>query len=836
MFQNNNKAICRKIVKNSLAANRSRNVFIILAVMLTTFMVGAVFSVGMGLLASIEAQQTRLVGSVAHAALGNPTAEQYMQAQKLDYVKKVGYGVRVGSLWDMPLTESLDANLIYMDDVQWKDIQSPAFTDVVGTPPTAADEIMAPRYVLDKMGIAEPTIGMEIPLRFTTDGGVTVYEKTFRLSGYFTSYMQVSTGSWQFILVAREAVYAYEKPEDPQSALNFIFKDKNNIIDSIERLKADLQIPENQPILPSTVYYRDAKAQAASFAIMLILVALFVLTGYLLIYNVLYISVSRDIRFFGLLKTIGTTPRQIKRIVIMQVLRLCAIGIPVGLALAVLASFAVVPAVVQGSDVTTGVVISFSPLIFIGATLFALATALIGAISPAKKAARISPIDAVRISVKTNRAKAANAASAQGKPLKMAVRNVRREKKRVAVVLMSLFLGMTTFLSVTTLIGGMDIERYIDSYYNSDFMLENRAYTRRGDLTTQVFTDELMQAVAALPGVEHIELITSAFGEMTYMPEMFEAYLQDFFEKQQDYGGTWTMEQMIDNFIGVIGGLDRTAVEKLNEEREVPIDVDAFMRGEMVLVATDTPALFANVHEIEMMMVDINGTTMEGNAETFTMKVGGFVPLRYKYIGDYVAPTIFVSNAYWEVLDEVPLIRSVYLDVSDECEAQADGILSALLEDNADIEMVSKTDARKGLEDAKIILTVLGGGLALILAFIGVMNFINVMSVNVVSRRREFAILQSIGMTGRTLRKMLRYEGILYALTTFVLVATIGNGIAYGLFKLFQRQADYIVFQYPLIPMTAIALVILAVCVAVPEMAYRTLSRATIVERLREVD
>ena len=835
MFHNNNRAVIRKLAKNSLAANRSRNVFILLAVALTTFMIGAVFSVGMGLIASIEKEQTRHVGSVAHAALGNPTPEQLYKAGTLDYVEKVGFGMRIGFLRETPMTEQIDVNLIYMDEAQWKDIQSPAFTDIVGGPPQNADEIMASRYVLDKLGITEPAIGMEVPLHFTTDGGANIHEKPFRLSGFFTSHMQVTTGTWQYILVASEMVYQYEKPLDPQSALNFIFKDGSRTNEFVDRLKEDLQLTDNQAILPSPVYSLSLEARLSSFAAMLVLVALFILTGYLLIYNVLYISVSRDIRFFGLLKTVGTTPKQIRRVIIAQVLRLCVVGIPIGLVLAVLVSFAAVPAVVLGSGLETGAVISFSPVIFIGASFFALVTALVGAISPANKASGISPIEAVRFTEKSRRTKTARAASVQGKPLKMAVRNILRERKRAVVVLASLFLGLTTFLSVISIISSMDVESYISLYYPTDFMLENMAYSRKGDFRTQVLDEKILQMVRTLPGADIKEMTTSTFGEMTYTSAL-DAYLDDFMQRQAQYGGTMPKEELAGNFIGIISGLDAAAVEKLNENRETPIDLDAFVRGEIVLVATDTPALFDGVTMLETEMVDVEGTKTANTGKTISARIGGFVPVSYKYIGEYIAPTIFISNTIWETLGQEPLIRSVYFDVSDEYEAQANEAMQMLTHSNADIDVVSKIEGRKNFEDGKIILTVLGGGLALILALIGVMNFINVMFVNVMARRREFAIMQSVGMTGKMLRKMLRYEGVLYAVATLVLVATVGNGIAYGLFRLFQTRAAYGVFQYPAVPLTVLSLAVFTVCLVVPELAYRVLSRATIVERLREAE
>ena len=70
-----------------------------------------------------------------------------------------------------------------------------------------------------------------------------------------------------------------------------------------------------------------------------------ILSGYLLIYNILYIAITKDIQFYGMLKTIGASPKQIKKIVKGQGLRLSLIGIPIGIILAVIVSFLIVPSV-----------------------------------------------------------------------------------------------------------------------------------------------------------------------------------------------------------------------------------------------------------------------------------------------------------------------------------------------------------------------------------------------------------------------------------------------------------------------------------------------------------
>lgn len=108
-----------------------------------------------------------------------------------------------------------------------------------------------------------------------------------------------------------------------------------------------------------------------------------IFTGYLIIYNIFQISVAGDIRFYGLLKTIGTTPRQLKRIIRQQALLLCLIGIPAGLLLGYGIGAVLVPVVLRSTQLDAGITtISTSPVIFVGSVLFALLTVLCPAPSP----------------------------------------------------------------------------------------------------------------------------------------------------------------------------------------------------------------------------------------------------------------------------------------------------------------------------------------------------------------------------------------------------------------------------------------------------------------------
>lgn len=107
------------------------------------------------------------------------------------------------------------------------------------------------------------------------------------------------------------------------------------------------------------------------------------------------------------------------------------------------------------------------------------------------------------------------------------------------------------------------------------------------------------------------------------------------------------------------------------------------------------------------------------------------------------------------------------------------------------------------------------------------------MLTSVFVRRGELAVMESVGMTKRQIKTMLNYEGFYYGLITILLILTVGNGMIYVIADLSQRIADYAVFHYPVAALLLLCVVIMAICMLVPSIVYRTLSKESVTERLR---
>lgn len=828
-MRNNNKAVIRQITKRSLKADKKRNLFIVIAIALTTLLIGSVFSIGMSLMESVRINQIRFMGTVAHAAVGHPTASQLERLNNLDYVKVVGTNNSVGSVKNTPQMGRINLTLHYFDKTEWEELRFPAYMDIEGSYPQKENEIMVSRWLLEKLGINNPSIGMEIPLTYYTDSENrdALITQNFHLSGWFTGYGLIkSLNTSDVILVSQELSQKHGKTVEKDGSATVMFDNPSRVSEYCDTLVSDLGLSENQPVEPVQTYDTGDGSTTTTLFALCAVIMFFIFTGYLLIYNVLYISISRDVRFYGLLKTLGTTPKQIKRIVIGQIMRLCMIGIPIGVVSALLLSLVFVPVFISKlGAISTDAVVSFSPLIYLGAVLFALLTATLGAMKPAKKAAGISPIEAQKYTgteVKRNKIHL----SANGKPYKIAFRNIFRDKKRAGIVLLSLFLGVTTFSTVSTLVLSMNVDSYVESMFESDFELKSGVWPE------QKFDNAFMEKLDSLPGFEGLSLTTWEQMELDYSPDLFGDYIADYREKKNI--DNLTEEDIYENFRGFIVGVDANALMKLNKTLDKPIDVDAFERGESALIATDHPSLFSNVHELSVSPRRSFKETFVG--EKINLPLGGFVPWSFNVIGSGLAPTILVSNALMNKLYEEPIILKINFNVSNEYEQQALDTLKQVMSGDDEISRISKIETMNQLNNAKMVLYVLGGGIALIIAFIGILNFVNIMSVSIMVRKHELATLESIGMSRKQVRRMLVSEGLGYAVLTLFFVFTAGSAITFGIFKLFQQQTTYAIFTYPFIPVLMVSLAVLAICIITPESAYRSIYKSTIVERLREAE
>jgi len=800
-MRNNNGAIVRKITHRTLSANKKRNFFIVSAIALTAFMLTSVFSIGVSLYESVSLFPYRLEGTRTHVGIDNPDESQLATLQGLSYIRHISHIERLGTAYISGFEGGI--TMVYACRTGWDNFQTPTYAGVRGRFAEAENEIMMSRAKLSVMGISRPYIGMEIPLSFSMYGSYEVLEKSFVLSAMYTEFVSAQPGlAFTPIFVSQNFAQRYGIGEN--TGVNIIFTSNVRAHDYATRLLEELPLRPGQeyglhPALTGTSGINNT----AMYITIGIIVAFLMLTGFLLIYNVMYVSVSNDVRFYGMLKTLGTTPRQLRRIVNGQVLWLGLIGLPVGLVFAAVASLVVVPAFIAGG-IPTGAVVSFSPVIYVCGVAFTLLTAYLGAYKSARKAATVSPIESVKYigeqNVKSRRS------GWGGKPWRMAWRNVFRERKRARVVMLSLFLGLTVFGALMAFVSSMDIDNEIDTWYDHDFAVSG---------AFGFIDQDFLNQVTAIPGVAYVHKITQT-----------------------------TAIYPLQMTAGAIFGIDTDWLLAIDPTLVYTLDIAAFERGEIALTQNDFLHFYDDALYLPVgytLVVEISEArqpsdiTIVGSIHRIRPVTGfgwgmGFSLRRM--------PDLVMSNVYLHKQHRLNDILHIGINVVSGTDAQVNTALEAMMVRGTSA-MNSRYEARRAIENERMVMTVLGSGISFILALIGTLNFVNTLSVGLIVRKREFATLESVGMTSVQLRKLLRLEGVIYWVIILALSLSLGTGIAYGLLHLLINNPGITVFTqfvYPIVPLTVAYIFVIVICSITPEIAYKNMNKGTLVERLREAE
>ena len=172
-----------------------------------------------------------------------------------------------------------------------------------------------------------------------------------------------------------------------------------------------------------------------------------------------------------------------------------------------------------------------------------------------------------------------------------------------------------------------------------------------------------------------------------------------------------------------------------------------------------------------------------------------------------------------------------------EAEEAAEHFLAELTEgETSPLMYESKALVRRDFQGFRQMFLLLGGALCAIVGVVGVLNFFNAILTGIITRKREMAVLQSIGMTGKQLKTMLVCEGLLYALSSVLLSLVLAVVLGPLAFSALQSMFWFFTYRFTLAPILAVAPVFALLGALVPLAVYRSISKHTVVERLRESD
>ncbi|MBQ8562953.1 MAG: ABC transporter permease [Firmicutes bacterium] len=879
-----NRNCIRKLSFQSLWASRKRNLIAVAAIVLTTLLFTSLFTVVMSINSSYQTYTFRQIGGYCHGTFKDVSEEQAKAISAHSKVEAVGARKVVGFAADGVFARK-PAEVSYMDEncTKWS-YALPA----AGRMPEKGKEVAMDTAALKLLGI-KPELGAEVSLTYTVgDKNQTAFERTdtFTLVGYW-EYDDISPV--HFINISEDYAQAMEAEgmaagmEAFRTDLNVMMASSLDIRGQMEQVDRDLgyswEEGQGENVVRIGVnwgYTSEQMTDSMDLETILAMAAFLVLvifTGYLIIYNIFQISVTGDIRFYGLLKTIGTTPRQLRRMIRQQALLLCVAGIPVGLLLGYGVGAVLTPVVMERTSLgTVTSTISTSPWIFLLSALLALITVLLSCSRPGRIAARVSPVEATKYTeVMVTKKKCRSTRGA--KVHQMAFANLGRNKVKTVLVVVSLALSVVLLNVLYTFTGGFDMEKYLAKSTCADFIVSSPNYFRFESGMEEYISQDIMGQIQAhtaqttagcgytLSGSQPLAWMSEEAWKTAASP-LYSVDMIDTVLAQHERKGNLVAESTL------LQGLDEALFEKVTVvegdlgplmsegDNGIALEVDVDDYGN----AYETENYPAIGDTLTVIYIDeayfIDSRTGEKCDETtpeeylkyhivrshevdYTLCAYVIVPRSMGYRYSTMGYNTLLPVEKMERDSGQKAIPLFYLfDTPDStAESSAESYLADLTEGElSGLMYESKATVRQEFEGFQNMFLLLGGLLCAIIGLVGVLNFFNAIMTGILSRRRDFAVLQSVGMTSRQLKAMLIYEGMFYALgaaaaaliLSVVLNPLVGN--------LLENMFWFFTAKFTVTPVLLAIPVFALLGWLIPSIMYGQTTKHSVVERLREAE
>ena len=838
------------LTKRMFRTNRGRNLVAILAILLTTMMFATLFTLTQSMSRNLVEMTFRQTGYNAQASMRGLTEEQADLIAGHPDVAELGRSIVLGLAENQQLTGQ-SVEIRWANDAYARHSYAAPTT---GQMPQAADEIALDTSILDRLGIPHE-LGQTVTLEWRKDlNAEEVTTSTFTLCGFWEgNQSSYSSMAWVSRAYADEMTDGVISTDESQVLGLYMVQvnlaSDQNIEGTMDRILADTGLT-GLAYNVNLAYSPEMGAMAAQESMPMYLgMVLVFIAGYLIIYNIFQISVTADVQFYGKLKTLGTTTKQLKKLIYGQANRLCVIGIPIGLILGWLLGSVLVP-VLMGT-IEGEAVVSASPIIFLGSALFAWVTVLISCLRPARLAGKVSPIEALRMSdagggsrKKTKRHRGTASLAS------MAWANLWRNKKRTITVICSLTLGLVLLSSFYAKNATFDMDKYLADLILADFELSDATsedYMNLYDPHGTTLTDSLVSQVEGQEGVEASGRLYSAQIDW----QMDEGTLQNvaaFYTEDKladwetyDAAGAQQLRDVLETGDGsaILYGLDGIPLEAITQEQYVlegSFDAAAFASGNYVLAVG--PSLELGT-EYPVLPTPSAGSTVELNGRTYTVMAVVY-PLNpvtqltvQQGAGDKFNLSFIIPSEVFREQWPDHTLRKLFLNVDD---AHIDTV-QAFLDDYVEttdpgLPVASRQTMAQQYEAQTRSSAVMGNAVSVVIALVGVLNFINSMVTAIVSRKREFAVIQSVGMTKKQLNRMLVNEGLFYAVLTLAASYLISS-LAVGVVVRAMVEGGFTTFRFTLLPLVACTPILLIFAVLIPHLCFRNLEKHSIVERLR---
>ena len=593
-------------------------------------------------------------------------------------------------------------------------------------------------------------------------------------------------------------------------------------MDSGEFANTDYIYSINYELLRWEAFEVSDSTASMIIAVAIVSIIIIMITSIYCIKNAFSISLTEKIKMYGMLSSVGATKKQIKKSVIQEGMMLSLIGIPLGILAGILAVYilTIVVGYILEGIVEVKIVFSISIMPVIISIILGLLTVYLSCLSAAKKARKVTPLEAIR---STNDVKINSKKIKAPKLIKkifgmggvIAYKNLKRSKKKYKTTVVSIAISVFVFIATSTLIT-YAFEAMGGYYEEYNYNIQVTSGTNDGKELLEIIQNEKFDDYTLVYDVSR----DTGFSLIQIQDENI---LSDFaYQKLQ--------RNVDENYKpqATVKGLEskdfKEFVEKLNLNYEDVKD-KAILNDYANVYLDDGTTVRGRVYNYK------KGDTISGNLDgidyTFTIaEITDEKPRGQE--GNYYGNGCIIINVdeYKDTIKFVPTVLAINVDDPSEVEEN----LNTTYHDSY-VSNIGKQV--KFYEAVRLLTSIFAYGFIAVITLIGVTNIFNTLTSNIELRQKEFAMLKSIGMTKKEFNRMVNLETIFYSFKALLYGVILGLIASFAIYKAFAKSLDF-GFIWPLSAILISIIFVFIIVFVIMRFAISKINKQNIIETIRK--
>ena len=788
-FENDTSAITKKLAKKSLQSEKRRNLMVVIAVALAAFLICFTGIVSTSL---TQMQRNQVVDTYEAVWMG-------VEKNDIETLKGVPEFERVGGYYMLgeELSEQgYHASYVYCD-AQMMEIAKAQMNLLEGRVPEKANEVVVSEYFLS-------TYGNNAKIGDTVTLDTESFHGDYVVTGIMDSVNEKEANTCAIIL--SNAALTEWKGFDPAGYRAYAhFKNSVKLDEELMTSYCREIAEEYQLSMPkmNSKYFAYA-SKSFDFALMAGVIAVVLIGGYIVIQSIFRISINDKIQSYGQLRTIGATPKQIKRIVKNEGRKLGSIGIVIGTVLGICGGFLLFSKGFNAvSYVATVILTLISSWIMVSVSIR----------KPVKIAAGISPIEAVRFTPaqKNIRSRKKNI---KLNPVSMGIANFKRDRKKTISIVASLSIGGILLMVVSSIVLVRSPEQIARLYFpDSDYKIYLQDLSEEMLVKGNPLNEELKQEVLSVDGVTDIIVA-----------------------RQSLHTSIKTDANQNSGICDTLTDQNYAMVEAALTEGTMPTDSHSIVIHDQIVayfedMGVGSTVEFSSIDGKQSIPVTISGVfstskmpVIFGHGRAHTDGSVFFAPKDLFY---ELYPEITTFDYSWSIVSNPKKAETVKAELKNIVAEHSNLALDEI--DTAIAAEKSQNSAAFGSMQV----------LSWLVFLFGVINLINTTLSNQMSRKQENSVLRSIGLTQKQLCKMNICEGLCYAFFATLAILIVGfpiSIVASREISIATFGGNVVPYKFPVLEMGLFILVLFGMELILSVWTIRRQKKQSLIEQMRAME